>query len=266
MASWQEIVRRANESQADSQTKAEEARRKITAEEEAITLEYYAKIQAERDEVFKKFSVRETLDAIRRDVWKEGEIVELKPKQYKLNLDYVRRESLIRKERPELADKHEMGFYWGGLELRALIPVPVAISHFKHSSGGDSQAEGYSFDLEYLDGVEMGKTFMTIGVDMRMGETPYPESRGGKRGRALYYGVNPYVNMEWITRELKGRPFSEASLEEKVRAGESLQFGCSDSNKVFIDYPDAQSKFISALALNISGAALPREIRQVFST
>lgn len=239
MGNWQEIVRRANEDHVSSQAKKEEAKRKFLVEDEAKMLKLIAKIQTEGDDVFKKFSVRETLDAIRKDLWKEGEVVEL---------------------------TGPTRFDYGGLELRAQIRVPVVRRHYEHYSGGNSQADSYSGDIEHIDGIEMNTTFMTIGVTMQIDKEVHVAENYGKSGRALHYGVSPYVNMEWITRELKGKPFSKASLKERVKAGESLRFGGDYSNRVFVDYSDAQSEFVTKLALNISGAALPQQIRQVFST
>lgn len=241
MGNWQEIVRRANEDHVSSQAKKEEAKRKFLVEDEAKMLKLTAKIQTEGDDVFKKFSVRETLDAIRKDLWKEGEVVEL---------------------------TGPTRFDYGGLELRAQIRVPVVRRHYEHYSGGNSQADSYSGDIEHIDGIEMAETFLTIGVCMGTGE----DSRGGKygikRGRALYFGINAYVNMEWITRGLKGKPFSKANLEEKAKVADLFRFqpGFNAKYGVFVDYPDSQSEFIAGLALNISGAALPQQIRQVFST
>lgn len=90
MVSWQEIVRKANEAQANSQTNEVEAGRTEFARDQAKAQELFAKLQVERDEVFKKFSVREALDAIRRDVWKEGEIIEVKSKKEKELIDSIR--------------------------------------------------------------------------------------------------------------------------------------------------------------------------------
>lgn len=154
----------------------------------------------------------------------------------------------------------------GGLELRVPIQVPVVERHYEHYSGGNSQAESYSGDIEHIDGIGMNTTYMTIRITMRADEDSKAGKYGIKNGKTLHYGISPYVNMEWITRELKGKPFSKASQDEKVRAGESLRFGGDYSNRIFVDYPDAQNEFITKLATNISGAATPKQIRQVFST
>lgn len=104
MTSWQEIVRKASAVQANSQAREIEAVKIEFAKDQAKAQELFAKIQAERDEVFKKFSVRETLDTIRRDVWKEGEIVEVRSKKEKELIDGIRYRSvrMVNKRRSKI--------------------------------------------------------------------------------------------------------------------------------------------------------------------